>query len=151
MKASNTSKRLKEIMQARNLRQVDILRKAEPFCKQYNVKLGKNDLSQYVNGKVEPGQDKLAILGQALNVSEAWLMGYDVPMGRTDDPHQERHFLRISLRGFDREFVVTPASWDDYENRWAIILRVANLDPEQIDIALKMLDIIAPVEKEKQK
>lgn len=56
------------------------MRLAEPYCKQYDVKLNRNDLSQYVNGKVEPGQTKLYILGQALQVSEAWLMGYDVPM-----------------------------------------------------------------------
>lgn len=80
MERKRTSDRLKEIMDIRGLKQVDILRKAEPFCKEYNVKLQKSDLSQYVSGTVEPGQEKLAILGMALNVSEAWLLGYDVPM-----------------------------------------------------------------------
>lgn len=84
MKDSNTSDRLKEIMKDRNYRQVDILEKCQPFCKTYNVKLGRNDLSQYVNGKVEPRQEKLTILGLALDVNEAWLMGYDVPMKRKD-------------------------------------------------------------------
>lgn len=69
-------------MNSRNLRQVDILTKAEPYCEKYGVKLGKNALSQYVSGKVEPGQKKLTILSLALGVSEAWLMGYDVPMER---------------------------------------------------------------------
>lgn len=82
MKVSNTSERLKQIMQERNLRQVDILRMSRQFCEKYGVKLGKNDLSQYVNGKVEPGQDKLAILGLALDLNEAWLMGYDVSRNR---------------------------------------------------------------------
>lgn len=82
MKESNTAQRLQMVMRERGLKQVDILRAAEPFCKKYNVKLGRNDLSQYVSGKVEPGQYKLTILGLALNVSEAWLMGYDVPMER---------------------------------------------------------------------
>ena len=67
-------------MHDRNLKQVDILKKCEPYCKKYNVKLNRNDLSQYVNGKVEPGQFKLTVLAHALNISEAWLMGYDVPM-----------------------------------------------------------------------
>ena len=70
MKATNTSARLKMIMTERGLRQVDILNAAKPFCAQFGVKLEKNDLSQYVNGKVEPGQEKLTILGLALNVSE---------------------------------------------------------------------------------
>lgn len=82
MKISNTSERLKTLMESRNLRQVDILEKCEPYCKQYGVQLKKNALSEYVNGKTEPGQHKLTILGLALNVSEAWLMGYDVPMER---------------------------------------------------------------------
>jgi transcriptional regulator with XRE-family HTH domain len=82
MKKYTTSQRLKQIMEARQLRQVDILEAAEPFCKKYNVKLEKNALSQYVSGKVEPGQEKLTILGMALGVSEAWLMGYEVPMER---------------------------------------------------------------------
>ena len=82
MKKFTTSQRLKQLMNERNIKQVDILIKAEPFCKKYGVKLNKNDLSQYVNGKVEPGQQKLSILGLALNVNEAWLMGYDVPQIR---------------------------------------------------------------------
>lgn len=84
MKSSSTSERLKQIMNERSLRQVDILEAAKPFCEKYGVKLAKNDLSQYVSGKVEPGQEKLTVLGLALNVSETWLMGYDVPMERDE-------------------------------------------------------------------
>ena len=86
MKQFTTSQRLEQIMRSRNMRQVDILNAAEPYCKKYGIKLGKNDMSQYVSGKVEPGQDKLTILGLALNVSEAWLMGYDVPAEREIPP-----------------------------------------------------------------
>ena len=86
MKQFTTSQRLEQIMRSRNMRQVDILNAAEPYCRKYGIKLGKNDLSQYVSGKVEPGQDKLTILGLALNVSEAWLMGYDVPAEREIPP-----------------------------------------------------------------
>lgn len=86
MKKFSTADRLNQIMRTRNMRQVDILNAADPFCRKYGVKLGKNDLSQYVSGKVEPGQDKLTILGLALNVSEAWLMGYDVSSEREIPP-----------------------------------------------------------------
>lgn len=44
--------------------------------------MNKSDLSQYCSGKTEPNQDKLYVLGAALNVNEAWLMGFDVPMER---------------------------------------------------------------------
>ncbi|MDD6788824.1 MAG: S24 family peptidase [Lachnospira sp.] len=77
-----TADRLKEIMERRDLKQIDIVRLCEPYSKEYGIRMGKSDISQYVSGKVEPGQDKLTILGLALNVSEAWLMGYDVPMAR---------------------------------------------------------------------
>ena len=82
MKTTTTAKRLLEILEDENLKQVDILEKAAPFCKEYGIKLTKTDLSQYVSGKVEPGQAKLFILANALNVNEAWLMGYDVSKER---------------------------------------------------------------------
>lgn len=88
MKTTSTAERLNEIMRERNIKQIDILRSAKPFCEKYGIKLAKNDLSQYVNGKVEPGQEKLTILGLALNVSEAWLMGYDVAKDREDKKEQ---------------------------------------------------------------
>lgn len=84
--ADTTASRLKQIMAQRGLKQTDILRMAKPYCEKYNIKMGKSDLSQFVNGKVEPGQWKLTILGLALNVSEAWLMGLDVPMARKTVP-----------------------------------------------------------------
>lgn len=82
MKKENTALRLNKIMAERNLRQVDILERVKPFCIKYDIKMNKSDLSQYVSGKVEPSQEKLVVLGMALNVSEAWLMGFDVPMER---------------------------------------------------------------------
>lgn len=83
MKKYNTSYRLKQLMKERGIKQIDILNLAAPYCKKYGVKLNKNDLSQYVNGKVEPGQHKLFILSLALDVNEAWLMGFDeVSMSR---------------------------------------------------------------------
>lgn len=82
MKDFTTADRLKQIMAERGIKQVDILEACQPFCEKYGVQLKKNDLSQYVSGKVEPKQDKLSILGMALKVNEVWLMGYNVPAGR---------------------------------------------------------------------
>ena len=79
-----TANRLNQIMNERNLKQKDILELCQPYCKKFNVKLNKNDLSQYVSGKVIPKQDKLSILAIALNVNEVWLMGYNLPSGRKE-------------------------------------------------------------------
>lgn len=94
---TTTSSRLKEIMYQKNLRQVDILKRAEPYCEKYGVKLKKNDLSQYVSGKVSPGQEKLTILALALCVSETWLMGYDVPMERISEKENSQQKETYSL------------------------------------------------------
>ena len=82
MKVSSTSERLNYLLRERNLKQVDILKMAEPYCNEFGVNLSKVDLSQYISGKYEPKQIKLNILALALGVSEAWLMGFDVPMER---------------------------------------------------------------------
>lgn len=82
---STTSTRIKQAMNSSNLKQVDIVNKAKYLEKETGIKLTKTDLSQYVNGKVTPGQKKLYILAKILNVSEAWLLGYDVDRARIDD------------------------------------------------------------------
>lgn len=89
MEKLTTADRLKQIMRERNIKQVDILEACKPYCEKYGVKLEKNDLSQYISGKVTPGQDKLTILGLALDVNEVWLMGYNLPSGRKDLDHIE--------------------------------------------------------------
>ena len=40
----------------------------------------KSAISQYISGEFKPKQNRVFLIAQALNVDEAWLMGYDVPM-----------------------------------------------------------------------
>lgn len=54
--------------------------KQSELCKLANIP--KSSLSQYLNGDFEPKQDRIYLIARALNVSEAWLMGFDVPMER---------------------------------------------------------------------
>lgn len=98
MKTETTAIRLRKLLSSKNMKQIDVLRRAQPFCEKYKIKLTKSDLSQYISGKVEPGQDKLTILGLALNVNEAWLMGYDVPMTKDSTSPQ-------SLDSLDQELI----------------------------------------------
>ena len=48
------------------------------------TKIPKSSLSQYLSGDFEPKQDRIYLMAKALNVSEAWLMGFNVPMERQD-------------------------------------------------------------------
>ena len=78
----HTSIRLRQIMEERGIKQVDLVRMCAPFAREAGISMGKSAISQYVTGKSLPAQRQLTILGQALNVSEAWLMGFDVPRDR---------------------------------------------------------------------
>ncbi|MEY8737146.1 helix-turn-helix domain-containing protein [Lactobacillus sp. AN1001] len=85
MRKFTTGDRLHYLMDARGLKQVDILRETKPLQKKYNIKLSKSTLSQYVNNIQSPDQDRLYLLSKTLNVSEPWLMGFDVPQERDDN------------------------------------------------------------------
>jgi transcriptional regulator with XRE-family HTH domain len=71
-------KRLKQAMQLRKMSQTDICEKTG---------IPKSAMSQYVSGAFEPKQERTFLLANALNINEAWLMGYDdVPMERKSTP-----------------------------------------------------------------
>lgn len=91
-KPATTAERLREAMERKGMRQADVLEAAKLYSKVPSfegVKLNKSDLSQYCSGKVEPKQDKLTLLGAVLDVTEAWLMGFDVPMQKPLTPIAE--------------------------------------------------------------
>lgn len=89
MRKFTTADRLRQLMTERGLKQVDIIRGSLPYQKKLGVKLGKSALSQYVNGVQIPDQHKLALLSLTLDVSEPWLMGYDVEQNRTANVENE--------------------------------------------------------------
>lgn len=125
----STSTRLKRIMDERNLKQVDIVNKCEPYCKKYGVKLTKNYLSQYVSGKVEPGQRTLSILGMALNLNEAWLMGYDVPRERDSMPQPDESPIMKAI--------LSPQYKDSQLTEAYIMKKLSdNIDFESIDFEI---------------
>jgi len=105
MEKQTTGSRLKLLMEERKIKQVDIVNLAAPFCSKFNVKLNKSDLSQYISEKFEPSQEKLVVLGMALNVSEAWLMGFDVPRERyiasSGSPDPQEQYLVTAYRSFN--------------------------------------------------
>ena len=67
------SVRIKKALQLKGMKQSEL-------CKLANIP--KSSLSQYLSGDFEPKQDRIYLIAKALNVSEAWLMGFDVPMER---------------------------------------------------------------------
>ena len=73
--------RIKEAMHLRNKTQAEL-------CKITGIP--KSAMSQYVSGKFVPKQTRIYLLAKALNVNEAWLMGYDVPMERDSQQTEQK-------------------------------------------------------------
>lgn len=74
------AERLKEIMEMKQLRQIDLVRLAEPVGEASGLHISKSHISQYVSGRTQPRRDILKVLAEALGVSQLWLQGEDVPM-----------------------------------------------------------------------
>ena len=51
------AERLKEIMEIKGLRQVDLVRLAEPVGDTKGLKVSKSHISQYVSGRTQPRRD----------------------------------------------------------------------------------------------
>ena len=74
-KVETCGKRIEEALTIRNMKQSEL-------CKLANVP--KSSLSLYLKGAYEPKQDRIYSMASVLNVSAAWLNGYDVPMERRE-------------------------------------------------------------------
>ena len=93
------AQRLKEAMEAKGLKQVDVIRLAEPIGREYNVRIGKSHMSQYLSGKSEPRKDILGVLAKTLEVDESWLAGEEtedtapenMPAARGSSSTSHRH------------------------------------------------------------
>lgn len=72
-RVASCGRRISKALTLRDMKQSEL-------CKLANVP--KSSLSLYLSGAYEPKQDRIYAMAKALNVSEAWLMGYDVPMER---------------------------------------------------------------------
>lgn len=71
-KTESCGKRIEKALTMRNMKQSEL-------CKLADVP--KSSLCLYLKGAYEPKQDRVFKMATVLNVSESWLMGYDVPMG----------------------------------------------------------------------
>lgn len=63
--------RIKEALEVRNMTAAELSKKSG---------IGKGSISKYLNGLVVPKQSAIGEMAKALNVSPAWLMGYEVDM-----------------------------------------------------------------------
>lgn len=83
--------RIKKAIEIREITQSELAKKAN---------IDKGQLSSYISGKYKPRQNNIDALSIALNVNEAWLMGFDVPMERDYE---------------DQKVIIHDAIWDEVE------------------------------------
>lgn len=86
-RVESCGQRISEALKYRNMKQADLCKLA---------KVPKSSLSLYLSGAYEPKQDRIYDMARVLNISEAWLMGYDVPMER-QDPKKKQSPEEIEL------------------------------------------------------
>lgn len=104
--------RLQAAMKLRGVRAVDLV-------EQTNVPKGA--ISYYLAGRSQPKADRLHILAKALDVSEAWLLGFDVSMTRTEEQKKNDDLvLVIAKLRKDPKF-------------FGIVSKLAKLPEEQYD------------------
>ena len=80
--------RLKKALDYNNMRPIDLANK---------TKISKAQICNYLKGTYKAKQDKLYIIAKALDVSEAWLMGYDVDMDREWFPDNKEDLTNITI------------------------------------------------------
>lgn len=80
--------RLKKALDYNNMRPIDLANK---------TKISKAQICNYLKGTYKAKQDKLYIIAKALDVNEAWLMGYDVDMDREWFPDNKEDLTNITI------------------------------------------------------
>ena len=78
--------RLREALSIRNMKAVDLVEASG---------VPKSAISFYLAGKSKPKADRLYIIAQTLDVSEAWLLGYDVPMARSQEAKKNDQLVTL--------------------------------------------------------
>lgn len=128
--------------------------------------ISKSSITRYTKGDWEGKQDAVYALAKALNVDEAWLMGYDVPMERQkpwlnlkpgesyqlsidddiDDsiPFYEKKNWEIKVKSKLGVLSMKPDSEENYNQLWDLLTRISQLEPEQVSMTLRMLNAVIP-------
>ena len=109
--------RLKEVLDRKHLRAVDLMDMTG---------VPKSAISFYLAGKSKPKADRIYVIAQALDVSEAWLLGYDVPMARSLESKKNDQLAKL----------VTKMRND--EKLFDLVVKLAGASDEQLDLIDKL-------------
>lgn len=107
--------RLNKAINIRNIKPVELAEKTG---------IDKSKISSYMSGRYKAKQDGIYLLAKALEVSEAWLMGLDVPMDKNVYTKQKPKAIKVPVLGYVRAGIPLEAVEEilDYEEipaEWA--------------------------------
>ena len=122
MKREPIAVRLREGLLMANKKQADLVRETG---------LDRGSISSYLAGKYEPKQKAIYLIAKSLNVSEAWLLGFDVPMYRTDEQKKNDQLVELvdKIRG--------------NEKFYSLVNKLGMLENEQLDLIDKLVDSLS--------
>lgn len=90
--------RLKKAMDQKNITQKDL-------CEITGIP--KSAMSQYISGAFKPKQKRTYLIAKALDVNEAWLMGYDVSMERAKNNAEQIYYDFVGINTVLSDFPTT--------------------------------------------
>jgi transcriptional regulator with XRE-family HTH domain len=123
-------------MDAKGKKQVDLVRATG---------LDKGSINHYLSGKYEPKQRAINKLAIALDVSEMWLWGYDVPMERSKAQKNNDAIADIVIRlQSDEEFLsVVKSIYAADKETFSLILHLSSVNKEKLVLISQMLSTFA--------
>lgn len=105
--------RLKAAMNSKGIKAIELCEKTG---------IPSSAMSYYLNGRMEPKSDRLYIIAKALDVSEAWLLGYSVAQERSPDQKDNDELADLAERiKKDRDFR-------------QLMFAINHLNPSQVDL-----------------
>ena len=111
--------RLREALQIRNMKAVELEEKAG---------VPRSAISFYLAGKTKPKADRLHIIAKALDVSEVWLLGYDVPMNKTEDQKKNDQLAELIVK------------MRKSKNYFDVVAKLSEVDEDRLDLIDKLID-----------
>ena len=117
-RSSNTAQRLREALEDKNMKQSELVRAAG---------IDSAAISRYLSGEYEPKSKAISKLAAALNVSEMWLWGYDVPRERTLEQKKNDVLSQLVVR------------LRNDEKLFNLVVTLAETDEEKLDLIVKLV------------
>lgn len=118
MEENTRENRIREALKIRNMKQVELVEKTG---------IKKSSINNWLAQRWQPKQNAIMLMARALEVSELWLAGYDVPM--------ERPVEQIKAD----ELVLLIHRLRNNEELKALCMSLSNLNEAQISIIKSMV------------